>query len=148
MADETVKTYAGTPDISAQFTIANIHKTLDEYKQIKQSNGDYKFGELTALFYNFDTAQRGTWQSDIDGNYPKDVQNEIKRHIIHALTHKDRHGHEKPIPLSITWDPTAAVKSITSTYDPSGPSYAILISGFRAPLPTTLAERRAKYKKS
>ena len=143
MAREIAKHHPGSNDISDQFSPAYIQKALNDFKQISRG-GDYTFGDLTAKFYNLNPTELGHWKSDV-ALYPKDVQNEIKRHIIYALTRKDDHGHERPVPLSIKWRAPTGAKSIRCTYDPSGPSYAIVISGFPSPLSTRFADRREKY---
>jgi hypothetical protein len=139
------KRYPGRPDINAQFTVENIHKTLADYKEVKDRGGDYPFGALSAKFYHLDADETKAWESDVEIVYPKDVQEEIKRHIIHALTHRDHHGHEKPIPLTIKW--SSGPKAVAVTYNPSGPSYKIEIFGFLSPAASRLADRRAKKKK-
>jgi hypothetical protein len=136
--------YPGRPDINAQFTAENIRKTLAEYKEVKERGGDYKFGALSAKFYHLDEDQTEAWESDIEIVYPKDVQDEIKRHIIHALTHRDHHGHESPIPLTMKW--SSGPRAVAVTYNPSGPSYKIEIFGFLSPAASRLADRRAKKK--
>jgi hypothetical protein len=142
----TRKHYPGRSDINEQFTAANIKKTLTDYKQIKDRDGDdYTFGALTAKYYNLLPNEQKIWQDDLDNTYPQDVQDEIKRHIIYALSHEDEDGSESPIPLTIKWTP--GVNAVTLTYDPSGPSYKIEIFGFAAPAASRFAERRAKNKK-
>lgn len=139
------KKYPGRPDINAQFTAANIGKTLADYKEVRRNGGDYTFGGLTAKFYNLDAGEAEAWESDLRIVYPKDVQDEIKRHIIHALTHRDHHGHENPIPLTIKW--STGPKAVVVTYIPSAPSYKIEIVGFLGPSASPIARRRAKKKK-
>jgi hypothetical protein len=144
MGDDIAKYFPGANDISNQFTAANIGDALADYQALKDSDGDYAFGELTAMFYNLNPTEHGHWKDSIATYYPADIQNEIKRHIIYALTHTDDHGHPRPIPLTINWQ--AGAKSVTCTYDPSGSgSYAILISGYRSPMLSHFAERRGKY---
>jgi hypothetical protein len=138
------KKYAGKSDINAQFTAENIRKTLADYNEVKRRNGDYAFGALTAKFYDFDANEAEAWESDVEIVYPKDVQEEIKRHIIHALTHRNHHGHESPIPLTIKW--SKGTKAVAVTYNPSGPSYRIEIFGFVGPSASPLARRRQKKK--
>jgi hypothetical protein len=140
------KQYAGRPDINAQFTVENIGKTLADYKEVKDRGGDYTFGALTAKYYDLDTSATGAWEYDLNKEYPKDVQEEIKRHIIHALTHRDHHGHEAPIPLTIKWGGLGKKKTVLVTYNTSPPSYQIQIDGFLGPAASTLAARRAKKK--
>lgn len=137
--------YAGRPDINAQFTPENIRKTLADYNHVKDHGGDYTFGALTAKFYHLDAHTTAAWEQDLGEHYPKDVQEEIKRHIIHALTHRDDHGHESPIPLTIKW--STGAKAVVATYNPSGPSYKIEIVGYLAPGASSLASRRANKKK-
>jgi hypothetical protein len=141
------KKYPGRPDINAQFTAENIKKTLADYKAVKDSGGDYEFGALTAKFYHLDEGETEAWESDLATEYPKDVQEELKRHIIHALTHKNQHGHESPIPLTIKWNGMKGPKAVAVTYNPAGPSYKIEITGFLSPAASVLAARRAEKKK-
>lgn len=136
--------YAGRPDINAQFTPENIRRTLADYNRIKKRNGDYTFGELTAKFYHFNNRTTGLWETDIQGEYPKDVQDEIKRHIVHALTHRDARGRADPIPLTIKW--AGGKRGVRATFDPSGPSYKIEIMGFLSPAASAMAARRKKKK--
>jgi hypothetical protein len=144
MADDLARQHPGQHDVSDQFKSgANLVKALSDYKAIKDSGGDYEFGALTAKFYDLRGGEKQSWDEGV-ALYPKDVQKEIKRHIIHALTHKE-HGQEKPIPLSISWRDPLGQKFVRCTYDPSAPSYTILISGFPMPLSTRFADRRGKY---
>jgi hypothetical protein len=145
MAIVMLKQYPGVPDVNAQFTSSNIRKTLRLYKRIKKRSGDYLFGDLTAKYYRFGKDEDRAWQGDLMKHYPKDVQDEIKRHIIHALTHVDHRGRARPIPLSIGFS-AGRTKEIISTYDPSGPSFTIEIRGFQGLLRKALAERRRKKK--
>jgi len=147
MGLENRKKYAGRPDINAQFTPENIRKTLHDYKEIKSREGDYTFGALTAKFYEFKQQATAAWESDIGIEYPKDVQDEIKRHIIHALTHRDDHGQEDPIPLTIKWGGMGKKKAVVATYNPAGPSYQIEIDGFLGPAASPMAGRPHKNKK-
>jgi len=145
MADDLARRHPGQDDVSDQFTAGqNLTDALGAYKAIKDSGGDYTFGALTTRYYHLRGTEKQAWEDGVR-LYPDDVQKEIKRHIIHALTHKEN-GQEKPIPLSISWkDPLSPQQFVSCTYDPSGPSYAILIHGFPAPLTSRFAERRGKY---
>ena len=145
MAMPRRKLYAGRPDINSQFTAANIRKTLADYNEIKKRNGDYQFGGLTAKFYHFNNLITDAWETDIRDQYPNDVQDEIKRHIIHALTHRDERGRDDPVPLTIKWA-GGSRKGVVCTYDPSGPSYKIEILGFLSPGASAMASRRKKKK--
>lgn len=144
MADDLARQHPGQQDVSDQFKSgANLTDALAAYKAIKDSSGDYTFGALTTRFYHLSGSEKQSWEEGV-ALYPEDVQKEIKRHIIHALTHKE-HGREKPIPLSISWKDPLGQQFVSCTYDPSGPSYAILISGFPTPLTSRFADRRGKY---
>jgi hypothetical protein len=142
MGDDTVLKYPGDGDINAQFTSANINTTLGYLKNIIK-NGDYKFGELTAAYYGLSQTEDQAWQDDIAQFYPEDIQSEIKRHVLQALTHKNKKG-DNPIPLSIKWDPTGQ-PFVTCTYKPKGPTYEMLISGYPKPTAIPFATRRGKY---
>jgi len=144
---ENRQKFAGRSDINAQFTPENIGTTLDDYNKVKRRDGDYTLGTLTATFYKFGADTTARWEDDIRRTYPKDVQDEIKRHIIHALTHRDGQGQPAPIPLTLKWGGAGQKKAIVATYNPAGPSYQIEINGFLGPAALSLAARRAKKKK-
>ncbi|MGY3453955.1 hypothetical protein [Bradyrhizobium sp. USDA 4353] len=141
MTRTTVRLYPGRSDINAQFSAANLRKSLADFKKIKTAGGDYPFGALTALFYRLSASEKEVWENDLK-IYPKAVQDEIKRHVIAALTHVDEEGKESPVPLSISWK--AGEKAVVSTYDADRGSYKVEIFGFPAPATSSLAERRSK----
>jgi hypothetical protein len=145
MGHDIAKYHPGQGDISDQFSRANIKpKTLRYFKQIFR-NGDYTFGELTAEYYGLQGDELRHWRSNV-GLYPKDVQNEIKRHVIHAMTRKDSNGNDDPTLISFKWEDEAGPKSITCTYDAGSPAiYTIGISGFPIPMTSAFADRRGKY---
>jgi hypothetical protein len=145
MSDDIARTYPGQGDISGQFSSGtNIRKTLRFFKQHFR-NGDYTFGDLTIDFYNLTGDALQNWKSDVT-KYPKDVQNEIKRHIIYAMTRKDNHGNDDPTMISFKWQRLTDPKFIACTYAPGPPpSYTIVISGFPNPQTTPFAERQGKY---
>jgi len=143
MPRETRKKYPGRSDINAQFSAENIGKTLSAYKRVKAGDGDYSFGALTAKFYGLDKSENDVWKEDLK-LYPKDVQDEIKRHVIHALTHVDHDGNEKPVPLKFEWKP--GEKAVVLTYDPAAPSYKVEIFGLPSPAAAPFAQRREKKK--
>jgi hypothetical protein len=149
MADDIAKTYAGQPDITNQFAPGtNIKKTLGFFKR-HFHNGDYTFGDLTVDYYTLTGDALRNWKSDVN-KYPKDAQEEIKRHIIYAMTRKDQGGHDDPTTISFEWKGVVGdPQSIACTYTPgtpgSPPSYKIVISGYPKPQPTPLAERKGKY---
>src|SRR5438309_1052269 len=73
MADDIAKYHPGQGDVSDQFSAgANLTKALADYKAIKDSGGDYEFGELTAKYYNLDATEHGHWKDSIDTYYPSD----------------------------------------------------------------------------
>src|SRR6266700_4161572 len=117
---------------------------LREYKAIPAGpHGDYKVGELTARFLHLDQDDKEAWEREA-GTYPKDVQNEIKRHIIYALNHKDDDGKDDPRPIKFIFsDGPQAVKV---TYHATTHTYTIEIVGFPALMSSALADRRAKSK--
>lgn len=139
--------FAGRSDINAQFTPENIKRTLEFYNEVKRRGGDYALGELTVLYYHLGKEASQLWESEIQEVYTPDVQEEIKRHIIHALTHRDGQGQPAPIPLTLKWGGAGLKKAIVATYNPSGPSYQIEINGYLGPAALSLAARRAKKKK-
>lgn len=144
MGDDVAKHHPGQNDISNQFSPANIGQTLSDFKALF-SNGDYAFGELTAKFYNLSDSEHHHWHDSV-GLYPVDVQNEIKRHVIYALTRVDANGADNPTPISFKWQNPTGPQSITCIYQPGAqPSYAIVIAGFPAPLASPFADRRGKY---
>jgi hypothetical protein len=139
MALDTVAKLPGKKDINNQFTVANLHKTLDYYNSIKQTNGDYTFGELTNKWYK----AGAQWMTDVK-LYPTDAQEQIKQCIIKALTNKDKDGNDHPIPVTLKW--SDGNKAVNCTYDPSPPSYTIEIIGYPQPPASLLAQRRGKKK--
>jgi hypothetical protein len=136
--------YAGRVDINAQYTPENIRKTLEAYNELIGNGDDYTLGALTAAYYHFTDEQTTAWEADIAGYYPSDVQDEIKRHIVYALTHTDENGEEDPIPLKMKWGALGEKKAVIVTYDPTVPSYLIQINGYMAPGMGPMAGRRKK----
>lgn len=135
---DTIRKLPGKKDINDQFTKANIHKTLAFFRKIER-NGSYDFGGLTAAFYSL--AGNSGWMNEVN-LYPRDAQDKIKNCIIQALTHKDADGKDDPIPLTLQW--VAGDADVKCTYDPSGPSYTIDISGYPPPMTEALADRPEK----
>jgi hypothetical protein len=142
-------TIAGLPgqhDINGQFKVgANIHRTLALFKRLYNA-GTYPFGALTAAYNNYvpGSIEYNTWMQDA-GTYPTAAQDKIKNCIIQALTHKDQHGNDDPIPVTINWS-QGSPSDVKCTFHPSGPSYTIEIIGYPAPPQSLLAERREKKK--
>jgi len=134
MALVTIAQLPGKKDINNQFTVANLRKTLAYYNSIKQANGDYAFGELTNKWYNAGSQ----WMADVK-LYPPDAQDEIKRHLIQALTHKGTDGKDDPIAVAFKW--SDGEKAVNCSYNPSVPSYTIEIVGYPSPPTSLLTER-------
>jgi hypothetical protein len=145
MAFETAKLIPGQSDISAEFSPQNIKQTLKDYKALKHSGGDYDFGAVTAKYYNLTGSELKAWQAEC-AVYPSDVQDEIKRTVIYALSTTDDNGNDAPIPIVFKW--TSGSPGISTAYipfnQPNGPSFTITISGYPEPSKTGLAERRGK----
>src|SRR5262249_16257804 len=130
MPKPTVRKLPGQVDLNTQYSATYIRRALDVYRSISNSQGDYRFGELTAKFYELDESENQTWERDL-ALYPRDVQDEIKRLVIRALNHKDGSGHDKPIPITFKWSAsTGSQKALVITYKPSVPSYKIEIIGY------------------
>ena len=139
-------TIAGLPgrrDINGQFNSANIRRTLGLFKGLYNA-GNYQFGALTAAYNNYvpGSSEYNTWMQDA-GTYPQSAQDKIKNCIIQALTHKDQHGHDDPIKVTIKWS-QGSPNDVTCTFDPSVPCYTIDIIGFPSPPDSALSERREK----
>ncbi len=139
------KRLPGRKDLNEQYSAANIKRVLDDYRALPPGrHGDYKFGKLTAKFLHLDHKEEGMWENEA-GTYPQEAQNEIKRHIIYALNHKDADGKDDPRPINFKFsDGDPAVKV---TYHIATRTYTIEIVGLPALMPSTLAGRREKYKK-
>jgi hypothetical protein len=133
----------GKPDINQQFSPKAIMRTLNNYTQL---GSNYSFGDLTAKHCNLTPDETKHWENELK-LYPKDVQDEIKRTVINALTHKDNKGLPSPIPIAFEWSapPKKGPKrGVRVTYYPSGPKYAVVILGYPGPMSLSLAQRRAR----
>jgi hypothetical protein len=146
MGKEIAVHHPGSRDINDQFS-TKLQDSLTDYKALLASGAGYQFGELTAKVFNLTQSEHDHWKSSI-GLYPPDVQAEIKRHVVAALTRTNAQGQDAPVPISFQWKP--GPKSIACTYKPgTHPSYEIVITGFPEPMASTLSERRrAGYKSS
>jgi hypothetical protein len=130
--------HPGSNDINVQFSTM-LQTSLKDYKALLASGAGYQFGELTAKVFNLSQSEHDHWKSSI-GLYPADVQAEIKRHVVAALTRTNANGDDAPVPISFQWK--RGQKSITCTYKPDDPSYEIVITGFPEPVASALSERR------
>jgi hypothetical protein len=147
MAVERAALIPGQNDISAEFSPQSVKKALKYYKAVKRSGGDYAFGAITAKYYNMTGNELTAWQAECAG-YPSDVQDEIKRTVIYALSTTDNSGDDAPIPIVFNW--TGGSFGINTSFipygQPNGPLFTITISGYPAPASSSLAQRRAKKK--
>jgi len=135
----------GQADVNTEFSAAHIMQTLKNFNQLRK----YEFGDLTAVFCNLDHDQNQTWKNLIAGHYPQDVQDEIKRTIVHALTQKNKNGQPDPIPISFDWKGPRGTVTVTyhSAGTKNGPSFAISL-GFDPPIRVALRERRERAKQN
>jgi hypothetical protein len=139
------KRLPGTKDLNEQYSAESIKRVLREYRAIPPGpQGDYKFGELTARFLHLGQDDKKAWENEA-GTYPQDVQNEIKRHIIYALNHKDADGNDDPRPIKFKF--SGGARAVKATYHVRTQTYTIEIVGLPALIPSVLADRRAKSKK-
>jgi hypothetical protein len=138
MSRETVISIPSKNDIDGQFKSANIGRTLTLFRQIFK-DGTYQFGELTALYNNYQPGSEDykNWMKDA-GDYPTYAQTTIKNIIIEALTAKGA-----PIPVTISWTESTD-KAVKVSYDADAPLYTIQIFGYPQPPNSMLAERRQK----
>ena len=128
----------GQKDVNDEFSSKGILNTLNNFKELGTS---YRFGDLTAKHCNLSGSHAETWRNLIDGSYPADVQDVLRSVITQALTHKDSHGHAKPIAIEWKWGGKS--RSVKITYSRS--KYTIEL-GFPPPLAMRLAQRREKAK--
>lgn len=144
MGEDIAVHHPGIQDINDQFS-TRLQETLIDFKALLASGGgEYQFGELTAKVFTLTTTEHDHWKSSV-ALYPPDVQAEIKRHVVYALTRTNTQGQDAPVPISFRWK--QGTKSIACTYNPgTNPSYEIVITGFPPPLTSSLSERR-KYNK-
>jgi hypothetical protein len=136
----------GRIDLNTQYSADNIGRVLQLYQSLPHDTlGNYNpFGLLSAEFFRLDANETQMWEAEINANYPRDIQNEIRRHIVYALNHKGSDGQDSPIPIK--WKFSSGTKAVNVTYNPrapgGGPMYTIEIVGFPSP-----ALRAARQKK-
>jgi len=120
------------PQINKEFS-SDIMTTLNNYNEL--SDG-YEFGDLTAMYCGLDQNDMGTWKGHIAKWYPQDVQDEVKRTVVYALTQEDDNGNAAPVPIKFDWKGSAGTVTITYTSADvkGGPSYRISL-GYRPPHP-------------
>lgn len=137
----------GQTDINSEFSSGYIMQTLNNYNQLRQ----YEFGDLSAMYCNLDQTATQSWKHLIGHHYPQDVQDEVKRTIVYALTQQDQNGEPNPTPIKFNWNgprDTVTVKYYR-TGTRNGPLYEISL-GFDSPMKMALLQRRerAEQKKS
>jgi len=110
-----------------------------------EAKGDgYQFGELIMKFYGLSGPVSDAWNSEITSFYTPDIQNEIMRTVVAALTHKDNKGNYQPIPIRFDWvaGPCDGVgQGVRVTYNAVAPHYQLDIIGYPAPARSALAGR-------
>jgi hypothetical protein len=143
MGRELIAGLPGQADINNQFTAANIGKTLADLKKLlKEGNGNYQFGTLTALYYGYlpNTPEYINWMEEV-ALYDKTARDKIKQTIIAAVK-----NHSPPWPVKFVWHPTGSPQEVVVTQYSSPPSFTIDIVGYPAPAASALASRRKKKK--
>ena len=140
------KKIPGRADINRAFSIKNLRRMRELYDKLESGDG-YQFGELITAFYELDHNELKAWHNEIKDFYPADIQNEIVRTVIAALSHKDEKGHNHPIPIRFDWlsgeKCSGGGPGVRVTYDSVSPHYHIEIIGYPSP-PGSALERRRK----
>jgi hypothetical protein len=132
-------------DLNKQYSAANIKQVLRDYRALPPGrHGDYKFGRLTGKFLHLGQQEEEMWENEA-AVYPEDAQNEIKRHIIFALNHKDADGNDDPRPIKFKF--SVGAPAVKATYHLGTRTYTIEIVGLPALMPSALADRPEKHKK-
>jgi hypothetical protein len=129
----------GKPDIIDQFKDQNLSKTLRLLKKLlKDGDGDYLFGALTAAYYGYapNSPDYIRWMQELR-NYDTAAQDKIKKAVIAAVNHQP-----KPLPINFTWDPNGSPKDVIVSQNSSPPSYTIAIVGYPEPLKSAFADRK------
>jgi hypothetical protein len=137
------KIIPGRVDINRAFSCENLPRMKSLYDAEVKGDG-YQFGELIAKFYELTGPGFDAWNSEIAGFYPPDIQNEIMRTVVAALTHKDNKGNDHPIPIRFDWvsEPCGGTgEGVRVTYNSVSPHYHIEIIGYPSPFGSALARR-------
>jgi hypothetical protein len=141
------KIIPGREDINLAFSSENLPRMKQLYDAEAQGDG-YQFGELILKFYGLTGPGSDAWNSEIAGFYPPDIQNEIMRTVVAALTHKDNKGNYHPIPIRFDWvsDPCGGTgQGVRVTYIAVSPHYHLEIIGYPSPFRSALARRGTDY---
>lgn len=131
----------GRANINDQFIPKNLRRTLGFLKKLlKQGNGTYQFGTLTAMYYGYlpGTPEYINWMEEV-ALYDKAARDKIKDAVIAAVTYQP-----DPLPITFVWHPAGSPKAVTVTQTSS--SCTIDITGYPAPASSALADRRKKKK--
>lgn len=142
MSRELIAGLPGQADINDQFTVQNLPTTLTDLKKLlKEGNGNYQFGTLTAAYYGYQpgTPEYINWMEEV-ALYDKAARHKIKKAVIEALVDNK----SAPLPITFSWDPTGSPQEVVVTVNSSPPSYTIEIVGYPAPAASALAKRRKK----
>jgi hypothetical protein len=144
MGDDVLLVRPGKVDINGQFTAgAKIRRTRRLYDRIKDSTGEYKFGELTAFFYDFTEDQDDAWQDDIVNNYQATVTAKIRDQVVTVLLKVDPHDVNTPISLTFVWNPNPGPNGgQDAVLTQAGDAHTITIYQGMAPALTSFVERK------
>ncbi|WP_439407367.1 hypothetical protein ACNJX9_39060 [Bradyrhizobium sp. DASA03076] len=144
MGDDILLVRPGKVDINGQFTAgAKIRRTRRLYDRIKDASGKYNFGELTAFFYGYDEDQDAAWQDDIRNNYPPNVIDKIRDHVVTVLLKVDPKDIHTPISLNFVWDPNAGPNGgADAVLTQVGNAHTITIYGLMEPASTSFVDRQ------
>jgi len=140
MGDDVVLTRPGKPNLDDQFKAgANIRRTRRLYDRIKDANGKYKFGELTAFYNRYNEDQDDAWQDDILNNYSDAVIRQIRNHVVTVLEKVNPHNHNPSISLTFRWDPHGPARAELTQ---NGDAHVITIYASVEPANTSSDERQ------
>lgn len=139
MGRELIGGLPGQANINDQFTAQNLPKTMGCLKKLlKDGNGNYQFGSLTAAYYGYapGTPEYINWMEEV-ALYDQTARDKIKKAVIAAVNHQSA-----PLPITFTWDPAGSPKDVKVSHSSS--SYTIAIIGYPAPAKSALADRKKK----
>src|SRR3954454_5011419 len=144
MTLDTIHTLPGGKDINDQFLGGtNIHKSLAILKRMTGHGGHYRFGTLTADFYNLRGQERQHWLDECD-TYPVDARDKIKAAIVAALSNTAPNGDPAPIQIMLKWTQNGGAPDV-KVYE-TATLHTIEILNLVPPMASALAERRDRKK--
>lgn len=141
MARKLLGKLPGKTDINGQFTTGNLARTRALLKKLlKDGDGDYLFGSLTAAYLGYvpGSADYNRWMKVLADEYDQPARDKIKDTVIAAV------GQSRSVPIKFDWDATGSPKGVKVTQHSSPPSYSIKIVGYREPITMALADRKKK----